>query len=423
MRYLASFTMFFIAITSFAQNGQPNKIKDSLAFNVLSTVDKVLRIVENPKRQALELAGEPIKTNYNGGAIYQSSIIFPGSVNSRFFQTGTRRYEGITEWQWAAQLLEFPKGQRSAVITALQKKVDSILVSLKTRKRPPDPDGDYEIETAAWINSTYYDKDGISLIIRLKKKLHNTEQQAVDSLLRLYKPLMSDPSLARECAANFRRALDLENIAGDKVKTVYREAFKETADKNIKAAFAMLMEAPGTTDELTLMTSQLNSGQQAEIKSMARKNVEDYVAKNNNTQRDPVIEKKNEIEKVTPPSDPCKREIWELSIKPGYYISGNSRVAYVSDYSCSTNTYTIAWIDPTRNNRLIMESLSVEGMQSYRHTSSSPFLICSHCKGHGYSLEYDWYQVNVASNYYARSNDQRKYTCGVCSGAGYIKVR
>lgn len=236
--------------------------------------------------------------------------------------------------------------------------------------------------------------------------------------------LPSDKATASKCGRQFAAALALEGIEKQKITNIYTELLKEIAYKDITAAFHLLVEAPVSSNELKAITDQLTASQQQEIRKISRQVIDDFYAEYNGQPKpDVVLEKKKEIEKATPPSDPCQREIWELSIKPGYYISGNGKVAYVRDYSCAANTYTIAWLDRARSSRLVMETLSVDAMRSYHHTSSAPFLICSHCKGQGYSLEYDWYQVNVASNYYARSNDQRKYTCGVCSGAGYIKVR
>lgn len=418
MRYFIIIAALFVTTNIHAQT----KVKDTFAINILTTVDKVLRIAEDPKRSAMELAGEPISMNFNGSMKYRSAVPFPGKATTEFEQTQTWRNHGITNWQWQVRLLDFPKGQQTALINATKKKVDSLLLSFDSRKRPPYPDGTYEVLTAALINLSYYDTDGLLLIVRVSKKLHNTEQQAVDSLLNLYKPLMVDPQVAHDKGGTFANAFRMEHISEAKTKEVFTSLLKELANKNISATYQLLLNAPSFLD-FQAITAQFTEAQRTQIKDLARKDIDAFYANNNKPATDPVIEKRKEIKEKQPPSDPCEREIWELTIKPGYYVSGNNRVAYVRDYNCATDRYTVLYKDASKNNRLVAEGLSVEDMKAYRHTAAAPFIVCSNCRGIGYSMEYDWYQVNVASNAYARSNDQRKYTCGVCAGSGYIKVR
>jgi hypothetical protein len=418
MRYIIIISTLFITAGTKAQT----KAKDTFAINILNTVEKVLRIAEDPKRHAMELAGEPIRHAFNGAMVYHSSVSFPGNSPTEFEQTHTWRKHGSTDWQWQVRLLDLPKGKQVELINATKKKVDSLLLSFASRKRPPYPDGTYEVTTSSWTNSPYYDSDALLLIVRVKKKLHNTEQQAVDSLLNLYKPLMQDPRVAYDKGGTFANAFRLEDISEAKTKEVYSALLKEMSNKNISATYQLMLNAPSFVD-LQTISAQFTDAQRTQIRDLARKDIDAFYGNNNKPTTDPVIEKQKEIKEKQPPSDPCEREIWELSIKPGYYVTGNNRVAYVRDYSCATNRYTIVWKDASKNSRLNSEGISLEEMKAYRQTSAAPFIVCSNCRGIGYSMEYDWYQVNVASNTYARSNDQRKYTCGVCSGAGYIKVR
>jgi hypothetical protein len=410
--------LLLINSTSFAQT--TNKVKDTFAINILSTVDKVLRIAEDPKRSAFELAGEPIKVGLNGATIYNAAIQLPGTV-STLEQINTWRSSGYTQWQWQAKLIDLPKGKGETLIMATKRKLDSLLSFFKTRKRSANPDGDWELTTNAWSNSPLYNEDGLLLTIHLKKKLHNNEQQAVDSLVKLYQPLMADPRIAYQRASTFSNAFRFEDIPNEKTAQAYLNSIKEVATINIESAYHMMMSAPYFMKMEDIVT-QLTDAQKARIRELARKALDDFYGTTNYTAKDPVIEKKKEIKEKQPPSDPCEREIWELAIKPGYYISGNGRVAYVRDYNCASDSYTIFYLN-AEGKRLLNEPVSKSAMDSYRHSSAAPFIICSNCRGAGYSMEYDWYQVNVASNYYARSNDQRKYTCGVCSGSGFIKVR
>ena len=282
MRYII-FTLFITANIQ-AQT----KVKDTLAINILTTVDKVLRIAEDPKRGAMELAGEPTRSELNGSMIYRSSLAFPGNAKTELLQTSTYRIDGYANWQWRVFLLEVPKGEKAALIAETQKKADTILTSFNSRKKTTSPFKDYELTTAPLINSTWFDTDGLLLIVSFTKKIHNTEQQALDSLVRLYKPLMVNPAIAKEYASVFGNALRFEDIATDKAKAAYINVVKEIADKNITAAFNMLINGPyfvGMQEAL----AQLNSSQQASIREMAQKAVEDYAANNNRTGQEQIL--------------------------------------------------------------------------------------------------------------------------------------
>lgn len=395
-------------------------IKDSFAFNVLATVDKILRVAEEAKKHPMTLAGEPLKTNYNGGMTYKSAVQLLGSEKAEFCLNYTRRDAGNTEWIWMTTVIDTPKGAHSAAVLAMHKKLDSLLLSFKDRGKLLGPN--FSFSTWASVNEASLERDFLFLKISFEKGIYNTEQGVIDSMIRLYKPLLSDKTTANECGEKFSKAMQLEGISAARIKQIYEDIVKEIAYKDINTAFQLMLGAPYFVEMKTLK-EQLTYSQQEEITKLATKVVEDYNAKYNGKPKpDVVLEKKKEIEKVTPPSDPCKREIWDLKIKPGWYVTGSGHTAYVRDYSCSTHTYTISWVNPTK--KLVTEKgITVDAMNAYSPTSASPFIVCSHCNGVGYSMEYDWYQVNVASNHYAKSNDQRKYSCGVCSGAGYLKIR
>jgi hypothetical protein len=428
MRYPYIMALVIVALSTIAATGQkvkpqPTKpqpvkqpakdiIKDTFAFNVLTTIDKVLRIAEDPKQHPMQLAGELLKSSHRGGGIYQSTINIPGSVGTEFNQSSTDRDKQTTSWEWTATMIDTPKGQyRDAA--AIKQKLDSLIVNFKNRSKS-------SIYVSGAINDKYYDRDRVVIYVTIFKGLHNTEQQAIDSVVNLYRPLLSNRATADECSQKFTKALDLEGVKQPRIIEIFTDLFKEIANKNLGAAFDMLVGGPHYID-VQIAKSVLSYSQQEEIKNMASRKVDEFYGRNY-PKPDVVVEKKKEIEQQQAPTDPCKKQIWELRIKPGWYISGNGRTAYVTEYSCATHTYTIAWVNDAK--KLVFEkNLSPGAMAVYTGTSSSPFTICGHCKGIGYSMENDWYQVNVASNYYAKSDKQRKYSCGVCSGSGYIKLR
>lgn len=86
-------------------------IKDTFAFNILSTIDKVLHIAEDPAKPASLLAEEQIETNDDGVGVYQSAVELPGSISTRFSLYNTKRSEGYATWEWRAVLFDTEKGK------------------------------------------------------------------------------------------------------------------------------------------------------------------------------------------------------------------------------------------------------------------------------------------------------------------------
>jgi hypothetical protein len=396
-------------------------IKDTFAFYLLSTLDKVLRIAEDPSKHPMLLAGEHIRTHRTGEGIYQSTIAMPGAITSELKFVRTFRKEGRSNWQWVLTIADTPKG-KDPRLSALVQKIDTLIKNFDSRTKASG--AGVAIYTNSYINTSWKNRDQIYLTIGFSRKIYNTEQGAIDSLISLYHPLLSDKTTAQECAEKFAYAITIEGFEHEKARELFTAQVLQIVDKNVPAAFQVMMGAPFFID-VKEIKAKLSPSQQEQVVKMAQQVIGDYDKHMDKlTRKDVVVEKKKEIEKEKPPSDPCEKRLWDLKIKPGYYVQGNGHIAYVREYSCATNTFSIAYQDPKQNNKLVLKSgISYAGMKAYSYTSSAPFIICSHCQGAGHSMEYDWYQMGVGSNFYAQSNKQRKYTCGVCKGSGYIKVR
>lgn len=399
---------------------QPAKavIKDTFAFNLLTTVDKVLRTALDPKQPAMALAGELLRTDPDGAGIYRATYELPGSIETILKLTYTNGYNNSKLWSWVATMMVQPKNSDTTAMHNLNVKMDSILKSFASRDLK---------DTRITVGNNYYisyrDVDRLTLEVSFSKPSHTKVENVYDSLISLYKPLLMNSATVRECADKFSRALQLEGIQPEMGKKAYASIIRDIADRDVTAAFLTLLAAPYYVENKEIL-ALLSSSQQSEFRSLAQKNLDDFYRKYNNTpQQDPVVAQTKQIEKEKPPADPCAREVWELRIKPGAFVMANGQVSYVMDYSCATDKYTIAWVDPTKKKLFFDRNVAVFTMNTYSQTRDAPFLPCSHCKGIGYSEEHDWYQTGVGSNFYARSNNTRKYSCGVCSGAGYLKVR
>ncbi|MES2777386.1 MAG: hypothetical protein V4722_24620 [Bacteroidota bacterium] len=402
---------------------KPEVIRDTFAFNLLTTLDKVVRMAEDPAVAAAAFAGEQQGVAINGAGEFNSAIMLPDAVSTIFKLDRTDRQNGTTTWEWKAVIYNFPKEQQLQVVVDGEKKVDSVITAFGKHIKESGTNAILQISAWKWINESYTDKDGLALAVRFTKKLHNTEQGAIDSLVRLYPPLFADPVAGSDCAEKFGKALELEGISRDKVSALYSSLARDLTGKNIKAVFNLLIQAPYFVDYKKIKTELVYSQQEA-LTKMAQSAVDDYNAQYNPPPKQDVVTlKKKEIEKEKIPTDPCEKEKLALRIKPGSYVQSNGPVSYVKDYSCQYHTYTVCWIEEKTNHLKTATDVTSAGMEGYRITNAAPFYVCDRCQGQGYSMEYDWVQMASGSSHYARTNRQTQYSCGTCKGAGYIKIR
>jgi len=414
--------MLFVSSNLFGQTNPspiPKPPQDTFALNILSAVDKVLNVSEDQKQPVSVLLGELLRTDENGRGIYQANITLNGGLESVVFLSSTSRPMSRTWWCWRAIVLEAPKGTATEKILRLRSKTDSILKSFNQRI------GQSNTSLGARTNLHLGDRDADQLYLEIifERLLHNTEQEAYDSLLRLYKPLLMDKATVKECSDKFADAIYCESLSAHFAQKLYDSFFAELANQDLTSAYIVLIDAPGNVDKVKLI-DMLSSIQREQIRTMAQKSVDDYYNKMyNRTEKkiDPIVTRKKEIEKEQPPSDPCKRMIWELRIKPGMYVKGDNKTFYVVDFHCNSGFYKLAWIDLTkgRKGKLMFDSrIPLSTMDKYEVTSGG-FRPCSYCNGLGYHLEYEWVQMLSGSNFYARTNKQTRVTCWHCSGNGH----
>ena len=87
-------------------------------------------------------------------------------------------------------------------------------------------------------------------------------------------------------------------------------------------------------------------------------------------------------------------------------------------YDCTAHTYKVIIFDRAANRVLRPTVTEATARTSYQPTRERPFTICPYCRGEGSWMEYEWVQMNSYSDYYARTNRQRRVSCGVCKGWG-----
>lgn len=415
--YTISLAAILLGSTIAAQKTTPTPakqtVKDTFAIHLLNAVDKLLAMATNEKLTGMDMVGEFVGVSSWENREWFSKVHVPRSQQSTCTHNITNRSAGITDWSWKATISKTAIGKLSTA--SAKERAEQVLQQFTIKKLQYKGGifdySIYETDTDLYIKINYY------------KGLHNTEQQVLDSLDQLYRPLLLKKEIAGECTKRLERAFFVEGISKDKSLAYFKKLLPQIANTDLAAAFETLMSI-SSTEDYKILTAELSYSQNEQLRNMGRKVVEDYAAKRQQAnQPDVVIAKKKEIEKTQVPTDPCKREIFELALKPGHYISGGGTVGQITSYSCTTHSYTIAWYNASSKRITIAKDVSVASTAGYFIANSAPFMLCRNCKGEGVFEENEWYQVNVASNYYAKSNKTRKIACGECGSRGCIVVR
>ncbi len=394
---------------------QPKQtVKDTFALRLLTSIDRLLQMATDEKITGKAMVGEFIGVTSGENPEWQSAVQVPGSSKTTCTHYYTFRNEGITDWNWIATIPKSAGGSRTTTPAKerAEKVVQSFNIQNMQYKGRPFTASVYEYDTSIFIKINYY------------KGLHNTEKDVLDSMDQLYRPLLFKKQTAGECIKRLQSALSTEGISKDVSLTYFKKLVPQIANVSVEAAFETLMGIDSQADYKEIV-SGLSYTQKEEIRTIAKKVVSDYVdaQKAQRDKTDVVVAQKKEIEKVQAPTDPCQKEIWELKLKPGNYVSANGAIGLISAFFCNTHTYTIAWYDAKSKRISLAKNVTVAETSSYSLAYNAPFMLCRSCKGEGSHMEYEWYQMNVASSYYARSNKQTKIPCGECGSRGCIVVR
>ena len=255
-------------------------INDTLAYNIQTTLNELNSYIRDNTQPIQALVGNYLRTDTWGNS-YSSSISIPTSVENTFMRQGVNRYKEIEFWSWKSILKRAPKGQLPAqIFSSLKTKVDSIINAMPQVKGSDEKSSVTKISTYENVSDPQYrylyKVDELTLLVEFIKPVTQTEQQSIDSLLKLYHPGSSNPATAKSASDKFTGALSAEGFSDERRETIFAEEVKAVADKDIKAAFEMLM---GTYIKQTNLTATLTEGQRAEIRKMATDIVKAYNAK------------------------------------------------------------------------------------------------------------------------------------------------
>lgn len=363
-------------------------ITDTFANNILASAASFLRVVENPKKNVYYFMADLRETNSDGEAVYSAPFPLPGfTANVR--KVSTDRSAGQTEWIWSARFIEAPRGQKTELIKTLMKRADSLLHFFDNRLKVYTIDKAGVLRVNDNLNRTWMPTEYAEITIYFRKASYNTEQQAYDSLVSLYKPLLVQPNLAEECTGKLTNAFKVEGIPNERVKAFYLGYIKEVADKNINAAFKIMVNTPYFIKPEELV-AQLSESQKAEIRTIATKVVDDFYNKQrqnaNGGETVATQQKKIEAEKQVNKCDKLKNEHDAYKYKKGLtvigYLNNLSTIGIITNIDCANEKVSISIPSNTYNGTTRAADISFATFRFWnKHTKQ--YYRCSRCGGEG----------------------------------------
>ncbi|MGB3008302.1 MAG: hypothetical protein WBC06_17435, partial [Chitinophagaceae bacterium] len=243
---------------------------DSATYNLLSTVIKMIQVAEDPKKGQAFLTATPLETNLLGQQYYTAPYSFSG-LPSSLIKESTDRAMGTTTWEWEAVYTTLPKNSGDEIGKMLGQRTDSLLHLLKYRKSS----GPNTVLSSFAYFSKYSEPKGVKVFLKFLKGVTNTAQQAYDSLLAIYKPLLFKPAFAYQAASKFGYALQQEGFDKSKMTACFKDLVMEVANTNTEAAFQILTGVPDFIDFKSLY-EQLPADKSNAVKAWAKKAVDKF---------------------------------------------------------------------------------------------------------------------------------------------------
>lgn len=426
---------------SIAQPGKLQKTAVNPYEVKLKTITEQLLAVVNEKAPMSNLTGTKApKAKYRSIEYPAPALAFPGGLDTTLSRT--LKWEGAenkNSWVWSTTLMRYPKGTQTEKLKAelmlLSKAMAKLYPAATKRSEMKEADA-YEGYTAKGFYIEFYTSylHTYDAPAYLKASLYfntpqrQTREQLADSLRKdLDKQVAITYPAKNKIDLIVNWSYTLEAIGFDKATVLShgRQVFQQIASKDIKLAYAMLMEWPNA-DDLVSMTAGLSPSQKEQIRMMSQ---EDLNAFYNNSSKEPEPTVKKAPEPVAPQkeeTDPCKIEVAALTFRPGHWIYGQGRSAIVFNYNCGIHLYTIAWMNSKGNLEfeadVSKESLAsryqlAEGYQAYK------FIICRDCAGKGYGYGYDRASSYIGSLRIEYNTGKLvRQSCGYCGGKGCMKV-
>lgn len=364
------------AVKPAAQKLVPEKeppITDTLEYNIKKTIEKLSLFVLDPDIPFDNLAEAYLGTKFYGQPYYSSIIRFPGAVETTIEKKKVNRAAGTTEWVWTAILTRTPRNtENKEMFTALKEKADKILKTISYT--PRDEKNKFTGMWASYDDIPGYKTADVSLVVYFTKTCYQTEQQAIDSLAKLYAPGLTNIETAEDAAKKYGGTLLAEGVSETKATALLSAELKKAADKDIKLGFQLLSGVPYDLKSSELM-AVLSSDQREKIRSIAQAYLDAYK------------EQKPFDIKTFDPSPP----------KLQYYNADGG--TYTSTGTVNPNLYkqpeppqgkqvVCPICNGTRYMEVVDYSHTYEGIFSTIKTSTSHWTTCTYCGGEGWVTKY-----------------------------------
>ena len=362
------------------ETNKKTAVTDSATYTFLFPVIKMMQVAEDPKKGTAFIMTDLKETNAEGQAVYAAPYTI-NNFKSILVKKETDRIKQTTTWEWTGTFFEAPKGSIEQG-TRAERRADSLLKLLQY-KRGNSPN------TISYVGSYFYDftnpaAAGVRLIFT--KGLHNSEQEAYDSLIKLYKPLLFAPAFSSGAAQQLGYALQLEGFDKNKINACFKDLLNEVANKNAAAAYQLLLGVPGFVD-FKALKEQLRADKRNEITAMAKKQVDEFYEKERRKiNGDPVVaqEKKLQNEKSL---NGCtsinanQQNKYQLGITMISTQNGTPFIVRLTSIDCATKTVTITKPGKRTAHDFVLH-LPFDVYERYE-IHAKQFHRCNNCGGEG----------------------------------------
>ncbi len=256
-------------------------IKDTLAYYIQTTINELNAYITDNTEPVQSILGNYLGRDMFDRNSYSSVIRLPRSVQNTISLESVDRSKGIVAWEWRSILSSAVKNELSAVFfTTLKLKIDSIIKTMPSVKKSDEKNSIFNVSAYENVSDAQYrymyKADEVGIKVSFFKPITQTEAQTIDSLVKIYRPGLHNAATANNAADKFTKELNYEGFSKERSEMIFADEVRVAADKDINAAFQMLL---GTyLDQKNLML-KLTETQKSEIKRQAHEVVKAYNAK------------------------------------------------------------------------------------------------------------------------------------------------
>lgn len=410
---------------------------DTFAVQVFASVANIIRYAENLKKDVAMVTSDLRKTDKKGVPVYSAPFPMPG-YTAEFRRKNVNRSGGYVEWEWAARFFDAPRGKESEKINAIRQRADSLVQLFKSHRKD---DGLHVVTyLGVYTNAgyTWEPREYGELVVNFTRPSTATEEQAFDSLTTLYKPLLLKPASAEEATEKLVGAFEIEQISRDKVTAFFKSFLPTVANSSTKAAFHVMIQLPYYI-KMEDVKDLFTASQSSEIRTFARKVVDDYYASQNKPSDAELVasqQKKQQSEKELNQCDKIKgfsnAYLYRKGITVLKYSGNDMKVrGWVSAIDCAGDKLTIKVPGATspegrKKDYEIKVPFAEFGGWS---KSLEQYYICKRCGGDGgesvtttktrvKELPFGYFE-GIRTTSTRTTSETHWQTCYTCNGTGY----